>query len=676
MTMFSTLVGVMELDAHTVGWGALPALLKTWAQDAGGFAALGLFFWVLYVMVSPAPAVAGSRQKMISRFMAITGGLALIAYLVALGLTIAISLDGERLANEQGAGPQAGQAAVIVARQANKLDSYQDTMLAVAGVLALIAFCEPFVLDLLRLRGRRVYAIAKLSFKEAIRRRVVWVFFVFLLIFMFPATWFSLGSKPGDALKTTISVVSYAMTLLLTLTALLLSAFSIPSDIRNQTIHTIVTKPVERFEIVAGRFLGYVGLQTLVLFALTAISLVFILTSNVDRAARAESMRARVPVYGKLEYVRERTEEQRVKQQAFEGIDVGREYAYRKYIGGGRLSSHRAIWSFSKRGQLENLAEMPAVPLEFAFDIYRMTKGLENRGVENSFDITTWKWDPAREAEYQKALRTAFGGYRNVSPDDDQVDPETAARNWEKINAIAEQFGRFEFKNYSVFDYQTYRLMVPPGLLKNALEGDPAKDLPAGSPPPNLIQVKVKCESESQNLGLAPLDLYFLESEGHFWINFFRGAIGLWCRLTIVIGLAVAASTYLAGVVSFLLAFCLFIGGSFRDFLESLAAGNNVGGGPFETFTRLVKGTTTAGELDKTPTVTALLRFDDAFRWGFRRLLNVIPDTGRFTWSKYLEQGFIVDFDKIAISMIFLAGYMLPWLVLAYYLMRSREIAA
>jgi hypothetical protein len=159
-------------------------------------------------------------------------------------------------------------------------------------------------------------------------------------------------------------------------------------------------------------------------------------------------------------------------------------------------------------------------------------------------------------------------------------------------------------------------------------------------------------------------------------VNFFKGALGLWCRLTIVIGLAVAASTYLAGVVSFLLALCLFLAGYFQEFIQGLAAGGNVGGGPFESFTRLVKGSTTSAELDKTPTVQIGLAGDDAFRWILRRVIDVIPDTERFTWSSYLEQGFNIGFDFVLLNFLFLAAYLFPWALLAYYLMRSREIAA
>ena len=60
---------------------------------------------------------------------------------------------------------------------------------------------------------------------------------------------------------------------MLLLAASLLAAFSIPSDVRSQTIHTVVTKPVERFEIVLGRILGYTLLMTAVLAVATGLGL-------------------------------------------------------------------------------------------------------------------------------------------------------------------------------------------------------------------------------------------------------------------------------------------------------------------------------------------------------------------------------------------------------------------
>ena len=52
------------------------------------------------------------------------------------------------------------------------------------------------------------------------------------------------------------------MNVLFLMVATLQGAFGIPTDVKNQSIHTIVTKPVEKFEIVLGRFLGYAILIT------------------------------------------------------------------------------------------------------------------------------------------------------------------------------------------------------------------------------------------------------------------------------------------------------------------------------------------------------------------------------------------------------------------------------
>ena len=70
----------------------------------------------------------------------------------------------------------------------------------VGGLFALLGIGQPFVLSLGRLRFRRIWALAKLAFKEAVRSRVFWVFLVFLIPFLFPAKWF-FPIKPEDELR-------------------------------------------------------------------------------------------------------------------------------------------------------------------------------------------------------------------------------------------------------------------------------------------------------------------------------------------------------------------------------------------------------------------------------------------------------------------------------------------
>src|SRR5439155_26358705 len=77
-------------------------------------------------------------------------------------------------------------------------------LFTVGGGLALAAVLVPFVRDLLRMRFRRIGAIVILSFKEAIRRRVLLVFGVLLLLFLFPPKWWGPTVKRRDERRTNI----------------------------------------------------------------------------------------------------------------------------------------------------------------------------------------------------------------------------------------------------------------------------------------------------------------------------------------------------------------------------------------------------------------------------------------------------------------------------------------
>src|SRR5262249_53497356 len=146
-----------------------------------------------------------------------------------------------------------------------------------------------------------IWGLARLTMKEAVRSKVLWIFTFLALVFLF-ADWF-LPHKPEDQLRTYVQVIYWAMTPLLLATGVLLASFGIPNDLRQQTLHTVVTKPVERFEIVLGRFLGYTVLMTGILLCMTGLSLLYLVFHAVHPDAARETYTARVPVYGDLEFV-------------------------------------------------------------------------------------------------------------------------------------------------------------------------------------------------------------------------------------------------------------------------------------------------------------------------------------------------------------------------------------
>src|SRR5439155_8968364 len=106
---------------------------------------------------------------------------------------------------------------------------------------------------------------------------------------------------------------------------------------RVQTIHTVVTRPVERFELILGRFLGYTLLMSLVLVVMTSLSLLYVIRAPNPRAAE-ESFKARDPLYGELVFYDGGQRRGRVFEggaKKARGENVGMEWDYRSYISGG-----------------------------------------------------------------------------------------------------------------------------------------------------------------------------------------------------------------------------------------------------------------------------------------------------------------------------------------------------
>jgi ABC-type transport system involved in multi-copper enzyme maturation permease subunit len=633
--------GAMSLERDPLRYQDVPAMLLSWVQDAGGFAMVAIILWLLIGYPFMRPVDRARIPGWQSTIFLVCVIAAPLFYLMYAGGVIWEWASG----GEEGAGKSLAMMRVI-----------QEVGLGVGGGLAILAVGLPFLRGLLAVRFRRVFALAKLSFKEALRRRVLWIFAFFLLVILF-GSWF-IHAKPEDQVRSYVSVVSTAMTFLLLITAFILASFSIPTDIKQQTIHTIITKPVERFEVVMGRFLGFMALMTVVLLVMTAVSLLYILR-GINPDAAAESLKARQPLYGDLRFENTTSEKK--------GINVGREWGYLGYISGkmpGQPQEY-AVWGLPAPSQ--SVASRPTVRCEFSFDIYRTTKGYEGQGVSCGFAFQTWRFDRNKTEEYRerrKEERSKRAGRTDMDID----------------NELAEKYGYFEVQSKEIVDFHTQYIDLPGGLFRNALGSDDSRKRPTDQPP---VLVRVKCNSMTQYVGMAKYSLYLRNDnpEGgadQFWfaVNFVKGSAGVWLQLCLVVGLAVTLSTYLSGVISMLVATLIYVGGAFQEFIKSVATGTNVGGGPFEALYRLASRETTAAPLAETTTTRVATVSDIAFRWFFRRLLNVLPDIDRLNLSAYVQDGFDISGTQLALSLLQVFGYLLPWAALGYYLIKWREIAS
>jgi hypothetical protein len=635
--MFAALI----IDRDPLRWADLAFGLMYWVHAAGGFASLGI---VLFLILGYPRYSAQDRARIPGwqkTFFAVGTCLALVFYLAFGAVTLAyLNLE----TGGSSAPPWVG------------------FLLTIASTCAVAVVAVPVLVNLTNVRPRRVFALAKLSFKEAVRRRVLYAFLFILLVFLF-ASWF-IPSKPSDEVRTYVGIVFTVMAILLLFAALLISAFSIPADIRQQTIHTIVTKPVERFEIVLGRFLGFLALMTLVLCVLTGVCLLYVLR-GIHPEAAAESLKARVPHFGELRF--ENTDD----TEGRKAVNVGREWDYRSYITRPMpgQAPQTARWDFATLPP--ELGGRDKVLCEYSFDIYRTTKGDEGRDVYCTFRFYTWRFVKGNEEKF-RAER-------------DRMRKEGTAEA--AINdQLSDKYGFFEIDSQPVTDYRTQSFVLPGGLFKNALAADPEmeSELKSRGEAKVPLRIRVVCDSPTQYVGMAKRDFYMrLDDSGGgsdtagFCLNFFKGAFGLWLQLALIIGLAVAMSTYLNGVITLLVTLVLFLGGFGREFVQQVALGVNPGGGPVEAMVRMTRRELTGPSMSDSASIgdQIVSKSDAGFRFVVRMVIDVIPDVNLYDVTTFVAEGFSISGEQAGMTFLHLLGYLACWMVLAYYLIHWREVA-
>tara|TARA_Y100001933_G_scaffold244592_1_gene274460 strand:+ start:11623 stop:13755 length:2133 start_codon:yes stop_codon:yes gene_type:complete len=128
--------------------------------------------------------------------------------------------------------------------------------------------------DLLGISPRRVLGLAVLAMREAYRRRVWVALMLFFIVLMF-ASW-NLAPNSDQPAVIYLNFVLTAATYIMLPVAVFTAAFSLPQDIKNHTIYTVVTKPVRPSEIVLGRILGFSVVGSGLLLAMGTASYIFV----------------------------------------------------------------------------------------------------------------------------------------------------------------------------------------------------------------------------------------------------------------------------------------------------------------------------------------------------------------------------------------------------------------
>ncbi|MEM6822828.1 MAG: ABC transporter permease subunit [Verrucomicrobiota bacterium] len=116
----------------------------------------------------------------------------------------------------------------------------------------------------------RIYAIAKNTLIESLRQRVLLVLLLFGLV-LTGASFYFTNFTFQEEFKFLKDIGSAAISVTGLLIAMIGAAQLIPAEIERRTIYTVLSKPVRRVEFLLGKYLGLLGLLTLMVALMSII---------------------------------------------------------------------------------------------------------------------------------------------------------------------------------------------------------------------------------------------------------------------------------------------------------------------------------------------------------------------------------------------------------------------
>ncbi len=561
---------------------------------------------------------------------------------------------------------------------------------------------------------RRCGAMALLAIRESIRKKVVVICVVFMILLMFAGWFLDPGSK--DPARLCASFVYQATTYLVLLLALFLSSLSLPADFKTKTIYTIVTKPVRSSEIVLGRILGIGAIGTGVLLIMAVCSYFFVsntlrhthvlnvgedivrlyeddeiaslppdtvvasgqtrfsnghrhqveeyadgslrvfeenkhshsITKEVeDKVVRYRigeargAMQAKSPLYGKIKFR---------NADGFEGahgVNVGEEWAYRSYIAG--ATDEAMIWTF------ENItpeAFPEGLPVEMTISVFRTHVGNIEKPIMGALYVRNPVTGLTAETQtFDSEKYTTKALFVNRKIEKSMVEPKP--RLIKKLN-----------------DKESFQ--APSADLPQKDQYDLYEDFVVDG----KIEIWLQCLDSQQYFGAAGPDLYLRAADANVFFNFVKGYLGVWQQMMILIAFGVLFSAFLSGPVAMAATFGMLIAGFCKTLFLDVAHLQSLGGGPIESFNRLITHENMMVDLPNT-FQTHLAKAFDVVASGFLSVIGlVVPSFSDFNYyADCVANGYNIPLNSICVHLVTTLAYVAPLFIAGYVILRNREVA-
>jgi hypothetical protein len=171
--------------------------------------------------------------------------------------------------------------------------------------------------------------------------------------------------------------------------------------------------------------------------------------------------------------------------------------------------------------------------------------------------------------------------------------------------------------------------------------------------------------NDEDTIGFTPEGLQMIQAREPFELNLLKSLFVIWLMSILVITLSVLCSTFLSWPIAVVLTVLLLLG---HWGFDQLADSTGPGLGP-----QLVNDFK-LGENDA-PVAKMVSTGVDALTKGLSGLARVLPDTGQFDAVTEIQQGVSIPPSTILNALVVLAAFGIPAMVLAYLVMRNKEVA-
>jgi hypothetical protein len=565
---------------------------------------------------------------------------------------------------------------------------------------------ELVLFDLPGTSMRRIGALARLAFKEAIRRKVLFVVGLFVVLLML-AGWY-LNPESDDPARLYISFVLTTTNYLILALALFISAFSLPEDIKSKTIYTIVTKPVRPTEIVLGRMVGFVAVGTMLLVPMGVVSYFFVkrgLDHSHFEVADVEDV-GRGRLRGETDYVQNHS-------HRFT-IDAGEDAGLTDVVRGHRhVISKADDGSFSigdptgaLRARIPSYGEIRFLDRsgnekEQGIDVgaERLAGGYGSAGVSRVIGLSSGMRKIEHSYVEGGTLAAAIYTFQDVTPDryQDVIPVDLTIRAYRSYKGDIESGirGSLTVKHpekdtesspiaFVVDEYQVDEQLLPLEMEGTDENGDTRMlnlfdDLVNED---GEMQLIVKCLDRSQYLGMTKGGVYLRPAESTFVWNLIKAYGSIWLQMTMVIAFGVMFSTFLSGPVAMVATFvCVLLGFSAEQIYDTrhyIDEGIAMGGGPVESLVRLLKQDAMTTELDVEGLASKVIKTADAgIVYTLDAIATALPNLPKMVGTaEYAASGFDIFGALLARHATATLGYCILAFFISYFFLKSREIAA